>query len=107
MRPARGVAVKDGHLWPPEGLVLDGREHAGRGNWLWSADLALVGRLGFGRQTWLWSADLALVGRLGFGRQTWLCSAQRLNRQNWLVPGASRCERAPMATEASLRSFET
>src|SRR5262249_46345348 len=29
-RPARGVAVKDGPLGPPEGLVLDGREHAGR-----------------------------------------------------------------------------
>ena len=28
-RPARGAAVKDG-LWPPEGLVLDGREPAGR-----------------------------------------------------------------------------
>src|SRR5262249_51347739 len=37
MRPARGAAVKDGPLLgPPEGLVLDGREHAGR--------LARVGR---------------------------------------------------------------
>src|SRR2546423_14205185 len=30
MRPGRGAAVKDGPLGPPEGLVLDGREHAGR-----------------------------------------------------------------------------
>src|SRR5262249_35969499 len=29
-RPARGAAVKDGPVGPPEGLVLDGREHAGR-----------------------------------------------------------------------------
>src|SRR5262249_7592628 len=28
-RLARAAAVKDGHLWPPEGLVLDGREHDG------------------------------------------------------------------------------
>src|SRR5437016_306029 len=37
--PARGAAVKDGHLWPPEGLVLDGREHDGI---LWRAG---IGRL--------------------------------------------------------------
>jgi hypothetical protein len=31
VRPARAVAVKDGSiLEPPEGLVLDGREHGGR-----------------------------------------------------------------------------
>ena len=30
-RLPRAVAVKDGRfLWPPEGLVLDGREHGGR-----------------------------------------------------------------------------
>jgi len=29
-QPARAAAVKDGPLGPPEGLVLDGGEHAGR-----------------------------------------------------------------------------
>jgi predicted amidohydrolase YtcJ len=30
-RPSRAVAVKDGRfLRPPDGLVLDGREHGGR-----------------------------------------------------------------------------
>jgi hypothetical protein len=31
VRPSRAAAVKDGRLLrPPEGLVLDGREHVGR-----------------------------------------------------------------------------
>ena len=31
VRPSRAAAVKDGPTWgPPEGLVLDGREHDGR-----------------------------------------------------------------------------
>src|SRR5579872_4089642 len=30
VRPARGAAVQDGLLGPPGGLVLDGREHAGK-----------------------------------------------------------------------------
>jgi hypothetical protein len=30
VRPARAAAVKHGPLGPPEGLVLDGREHDGR-----------------------------------------------------------------------------
>src|SRR5262245_40553429 len=34
LRPARAVAVKDGRLRPPEGLVLDGHEHAGRLAWV-------------------------------------------------------------------------
>src|SRR5262249_31753152 len=40
MRPARGVAGKDGPLGPPEGLVLEGREHAGR-----------LARVGIGEET--------------------------------------------------------